>query len=108
MQDKETSRNLLKDEMPLYMSAILKPEEIDSINERLIKLERLPRKKIISSADLRASFLIFILVFAYFAGCSSVRRFPPILHSSYTAYFKSSSIIDIILWRNISREICRI
>jgi VIT1/CCC1 family predicted Fe2+/Mn2+ transporter len=63
-KDKETSRDLLKDEMPLYMSAILKPEEIDSINERLIKLESLPRKKIISSSDLRASFLIFLLVFA--------------------------------------------
>lgn len=63
-RDKVTSRNLLKDEMPLYMSAILKPEEIDSINERLIKLESLPRKKIILSSDLRASILIFLLVFA--------------------------------------------
>ena len=63
-KDKETSRNLLKDEMPLYLTAILKPEEVDSINERLVKLESLPRKKIISSADLRASFLIFLLVFA--------------------------------------------
>lgn len=63
-KDKVTSRNLLKDEMPLYLTAILKPEEFDSINERLVKLESLPRKKIISSADLRASFLIFLLVFA--------------------------------------------
>jgi hypothetical protein len=63
-KDKETSRNLLKDEIPLYLTAILKPEEVDSINERLVKLESLPRKKIISSADLRASFLIFLLVFA--------------------------------------------
>jgi hypothetical protein len=63
-KDKETSRDLLKDEMPLYLSAILKPEEIDSLNERLVKLESLPRKKIISSPDLRASFLIFLFVFA--------------------------------------------
>ena len=63
-KDKEISRNLLRDEMPLFMSAILKPEEIDSLNERLIKLDSLPRKKIISSDDLRASLLIFLLVFA--------------------------------------------
>ncbi|HEY6436203.1 MAG TPA: VIT1/CCC1 transporter family protein [Ignavibacteriaceae bacterium] len=62
-KDKETSRNLLKDELPLFMSAILKPEETDSLNERLVKLESLPRKKIISASDLRASFIIFLLVF---------------------------------------------
>ncbi len=62
-RDKETSRNLLKDELPLFMSAILKPEEADSLNERLVKLESLPRKKIISASDLRASFIIFLLVF---------------------------------------------
>ncbi len=63
-KDKENSRDLLKDEIPLFMSAILKPEEIDSLNERLIKLESLPRKKIVSSSDFRAAFLIFLLVFA--------------------------------------------
>ena len=63
-KDKETSRNLLKDEMPLFMSAILKPEEIDNLNERLVELESLPTKKIISSVDFRAAFLIFLLVFS--------------------------------------------
>ncbi|MBE0571062.1 MAG: VIT1/CCC1 transporter family protein [Ignavibacteriaceae bacterium] len=62
-KDKNTSRNLLKDELPLYLSAILKPEEMDSINERLVTLESLPTKNIISSADLRAAFLILLLVF---------------------------------------------
>jgi hypothetical protein len=62
-KDKETSRNLLKDKLPLFLSAILKPEEIDNLNERLVKLEGLPWKKLISSSDLRASFLIFLLVF---------------------------------------------
>ncbi len=63
-KDKEISRNLLKDELPLYLSAILKPEEIDSLNERLVKLQSLPTKKIISSVDFRAAFLIFLLVFS--------------------------------------------
>jgi hypothetical protein len=63
-KDKETSRNLLKDEMPLYLTAVLKPEEVDNINERLIKLESLPQKRIISASDLRGAFLIFLLVFA--------------------------------------------
>jgi hypothetical protein len=62
-QDKETSRNLLKDELPLLLSAILKPEEVDGLSERLVKLESLPTKKIISSSDLRSAFLIFLLVF---------------------------------------------
>ena len=63
-KDKETSRNLLKDEMPLYLTAILKPEEVDNINERLVNLESLPQKRIISASDLRGAFLIFLLVFA--------------------------------------------
>ena len=64
IKDKNASRNLLNDELPVYLSAILKPEEIDSINERLVKLESLPQKKIISFTDFKAAFLIFLLVFA--------------------------------------------
>jgi len=63
-KDKDTSRNLLADELPLYLSAILKPEEVDSINERLVNLESLPQKRIISASDLKGAFLIFLLVFA--------------------------------------------
>lgn len=62
-QDKEDSRNLLIDKLPLFISAIIEPEEIDSLKERLVKLESLPRKKIISSSDLRAAILILLLVF---------------------------------------------
>ena len=62
-KDKEFARNLLKDELPVFISAILKPEEIDHLKERLVVLESLPRKKIISSSDLRSAFLIFLLVF---------------------------------------------
>jgi len=94
-KDKETSRNLLKDEMPLYLTAILKPEEVDSINERLVKLESLPRKKIISSADLRASFLIFLLVFA----CTFPVALPFIfLTNTVTALRISNGIALLILF----------
>lgn len=62
-KDNKDSRNLLKDELPVFISAILKPEEIDSLKERLVVLESLPRKKIISSSDLRGAILIFLLVF---------------------------------------------
>ncbi|MCU0406472.1 MAG: hypothetical protein MUE91_06055 [Ignavibacteriaceae bacterium] len=61
--DKEDSRNLLKDELPVFISAILKPEELDSLKERLVVLESLPRKKFISSSELRGTILIFLLVF---------------------------------------------
>jgi hypothetical protein len=61
--DKEASRNLLQDELPLLLSAVLKPEEVDSLKERLVNLETLPQKKIISSSDLLGAFLIFLLVF---------------------------------------------
>lgn len=63
-KDKETSRELLKDELPLFLTAILKPEEIDSISDRLSNLENLPQKRIISASDLRGAILIFLLVFA--------------------------------------------
>ena len=104
-KDKETSRNLLKDELPLYLSAILKPEEIDSLNERLIKLESLPTKKIISSADLRAAFLIFFLYLPAHSRLLFRLLFSRIQHVALP-YFKSHCIIDIILWRNLSWEIC--
>ncbi|MGE5810552.1 MAG: hypothetical protein ACM339_03565 [Ignavibacteria bacterium] len=61
--DKEISRNLLKDELPLLLSSVLKPEEVDSLKERLVNLKTLPQGKIISSSDLIGAFLIFLLVF---------------------------------------------
>lgn len=99
-RDKETSRNLLKDKLPLFMSAILKPEEIDNLNERLVKLEGLPWKKLISSSDLRASFLIFLLVFT----CT----FPvalPFIFSQNTAFaLRISNVIALLIlfWGGVS------
>ena len=62
-QDKETSRELIKDELPPLISSILKPDEIDNLNERLIKIDTFPLKKEKTISDLRAALIIFLLVF---------------------------------------------
>ena len=62
--DKETSRNLLRDELPPLISSILEPDEIDKLNHRLIKVDILPLKREKKFSDFRAAFLIFLLVFA--------------------------------------------
>jgi len=61
--DKNVARNLLSDELPPVIAAILKPEEVDQIQERLVKLEDLPKSAIINLSDLRTAFMIFLLVF---------------------------------------------
>ena len=61
--DKETSRNLLRDELPPLISSILEPDEIDKLNHRLIKVDILPLKREKKFSDFRAAFLIFLLVF---------------------------------------------
>jgi len=62
-QDKETSRELIKDELPPLISSILEPEEIDELNVRLVKIDTLPLKKEKTVSDLRAALIIFLLVF---------------------------------------------
>ena len=62
-QDKLASRDLLKDELPPLVSAILEPDEIDNLNDRLIKIDMLPLKKEKTISDLRAALIIFLLVF---------------------------------------------
>ena len=61
--DKNVARNLLSDELPPVIAAILKPEEVDQIQERLVKLEDLPKSALINLSDLRTAFMIFLLVF---------------------------------------------
>jgi len=63
IQDKLASRDLLKDELPPLVSAILEPDEIDNLNDRLIKIDMLPLKKEKTISDLRAALIIFLLVF---------------------------------------------
>jgi hypothetical protein len=92
-KDKNTSRNLLKDELPLYLSAILKTEEVDSINKRLVNLESLPTKKIISSADLRAAFLIFLLVFA----CTFPVALPFALFENTAVALRISNLVALLI-----------
>lgn len=94
-EDKEVSRSLLQDELPLVVSTVLKPEEIDNLNERLVKLEHLPRKRIISSTDFRAAFLIFLLVFT----CTFPVALPFILlHNTALALRISNGIALAILF----------
>jgi VIT1/CCC1 family predicted Fe2+/Mn2+ transporter len=63
-RDKETSRNLLRDELPPLISSILEPDEIDDLNYRLAKIDILPLQKEKKFSYFRAAFLIFLLVFA--------------------------------------------
>jgi len=62
-RDKETSRELIKDELPPLITSILKPDEIDDLNDRLVKIDTLPLKKEKTISDLRAALIIFLLVF---------------------------------------------
>ena len=61
--DKTAGRKLLTDELPPVISAILKPEEVDQLQERLVKLEDVPKSALINWSDLRTAFMIFLLVF---------------------------------------------
>jgi hypothetical protein len=92
-KDIEISRNLLKGELPIYLTTILKPKEVDSINERLVKLESLPRKKIISSTDLRAAVLIFLLVFA----CTFPVALPFALIQNTAVALRISNLVALLI-----------
>jgi len=92
-KDKEISRNLLLDELPLVVSAILKQEEVDGLNERLVNLEQLPRKKIISATDLRAAFIIFLLVFT----CTFPVALPFILFHDIALALRISNLVALLI-----------
>jgi hypothetical protein len=92
-KDKEISRNLLLDELPLVVSAILKQEEVDGLNERLVNLEQLPRKKIISATDLRAAFIIFLLVFT----CTFPVALPFILLHDIALALRISNLVALLI-----------
>lgn len=61
--DKAEGRKLLTDELPPVISAILKPEEVDQLQERLVKLEDVPKSMLINWTDVRTAFMIMLLVF---------------------------------------------
>lgn len=61
--DKPESRKLITDELPPVFSEILKPEEVDQLLERLVKLEDVPKSALINWYDLKTAFIILLLVF---------------------------------------------
>lgn len=61
--DKAESRKLITDELPPVFSEILKPEEVDQLLERLVKLEDVPKSALINWYDLKTAFIILLLVF---------------------------------------------
>jgi hypothetical protein len=61
--DKTEGRKLLTDELPPVFSVILKPDEVDQLQERLVKLEDVPKSALITWSDLRTAFIILLLVF---------------------------------------------
>jgi len=61
--DKTEGRKLITDELPPVISAILKPEEVDQLQERLVKLEDVPKSALINWKELRTAFMILLLVF---------------------------------------------
>ena len=61
--DRIEARSILFDELPPLISSVLKPEETDQLKERLLKLEDLPKVKLLTASECRAAILIFVLVF---------------------------------------------
>jgi hypothetical protein len=61
--DKAEARKLITDELPHVFSEILKPEEVDQFQERLVKLKDVPKSALINWYDLKTAFIILLLVF---------------------------------------------
>ena len=91
--DKVAARNLLKDELPPVISSVLKPEEVDQFKERLLKLEDLPKTKLLSPIEFRAAILIFILVFT----CTFPVAMPFIFFSNTAFALRSSNGVALLI-----------
>jgi hypothetical protein len=63
IRDKSQSKKLFKDKLPSLFLSILSEDEIDNLKDRVIRLDTLPKTKLLSSAEIRGAILIFILVF---------------------------------------------
>jgi len=61
--DKAEGRKLITDELPPVISAILKSEEVDQLQERLVKLEDVPKSALLNWTELRSALMILLLVF---------------------------------------------
>jgi hypothetical protein len=91
--DKIASRNLLTDELPPVLSSILVQDEIDRFKERIIKLDDLPKSKLLTPAEFRASILVFILVFT----CTFPVALPFIFLSNTALALRASNAIALII-----------
>lgn len=91
--DKTKGRKLLTDELPPVISAILKSEEVDQLQERLVMLEDIPKTKLINWSDLRSAFLIFLLVFT----CTFPVTLPFIFISNTALALRLSNAIALLI-----------
>jgi len=92
-KDKIAARNLLEDELPPIISSILEPEEIDQLKERIIKLDDLPKSKLLTPTEFRAAILIFILVFT----CTFPVALPFIFFSDTAFALRASNGIALLI-----------
>jgi hypothetical protein len=93
ISDKIVARKLITDELPPVISSILKPEEIDQLQERITNLDDLPKTKLINSGDFRTAFLIFLLVFA----CTFPIALPFIFLSNTSFALRASNGIALLI-----------
>jgi VIT1/CCC1 family predicted Fe2+/Mn2+ transporter len=93
ISDVTVSRELIKNELPLVVASVLKPEEIDQFRERLTKLEDLPKTQLINIVDLRTAFLIFLLVFT----CTFPVALPFIFLSNTSFALRFSNAIALLI-----------
>jgi hypothetical protein len=63
IDDKAEGRKLITNELPPVISAILKPEEVDHLHERLVQIEDFTKPTLLTLSDLRSAFIILLLVF---------------------------------------------
>lgn len=91
--DKIASRNLLTDELPPVLSSILESEEIDKLKERIIKLDHLPKHKLLSPTEIRSAIVIFILVFT----CTFPVALPFIFLSNTALALRASNGIALLI-----------
>lgn len=91
--DKTEGRKLLTDELPPVISAILKSEEVDQLQERLVMLQDIPKTKLINWSDLRSAFLIFLLVFT----CTFPVALPFIFISNTALALRLSNAIALLI-----------
>jgi VIT1/CCC1 family predicted Fe2+/Mn2+ transporter len=91
--DKVAARNLIKDELPPVISSVLKTEEVDQFKERLLKLEDLPKAKLLTPTEFRAAIVIFILVFT----CTFPVAVPFIFFSNTAFALRASNGVALLI-----------